>query len=79
MNCGEPVVPLTTVTCTGSGWMQECAYTSAHCTGTISISSGNRISITATATPTTDTGEALRRHNETCNNIRANLMSRTSN
>jgi hypothetical protein len=75
-NCGENVVQLATVNCTGAGATEVCNYTSTHCTGTISMTSGNRINITAVATATGATGPALATHNETCNNIRGNLMTR---
>lgn len=76
VNCGAPVLQLTSVTCTGGGFSEECRFTSEHCTGTVSTDSAHRLSVTATATPTAATGEALRLHNETCNNVRANLMER---
>lgn len=75
-NCGENVVNLTTVACSDQGTNPECRFTSTHCSGVITRNFDGRLSITATALPTTVTGEALRVHNETCNNIRANLMRR---
>jgi hypothetical protein len=70
-NCGTPVVALTSVRCEPGG---ACSFTSEHCTGTIEVDTGHRLSVTAQPTPTTATGDALALHNETCNNIRGNLM-----
>lgn len=75
-NCGENVVNLLTVACNSEGTNEECRYTSTHCIGTITRNFDGRLSITATPTPMAVTGEALRVHNETCNNIRQNLMRR---
>jgi len=74
VNCGAPVVNLTTVTC---ATLRECTYTSEHCTGSIELDSRGRLSITATPVPGA-TGEAAAVRNLTCSNIRNNFMPKAS-
>lgn len=69
VNCGEPLVRLTKVTCTGTGNMEECTFESEHCTGTMSKGLDESLSIDAIAVPGNLEGEALAHRNLTCSNI----------